>query len=402
MNFEATKQPRSKEPDVMSLRGATASVTRDPIFTFDEFMTNRILHRAEFSSWHFLLRARKLSERQPFFSSPRGGARWFSGGLLLMALIFVSLQGFAQESKAETRSPISVEVEVSPMQATVGDVITYSIRVRHDPNIKPSVPNFVPPEGLESVDQGTGELPRKNSQLQQEFWFRLRADLVGTYDFPALPIPFLVSGDDDGGNEIPGQVSSPRTQLVIQSILHIHGEPMDIRDIKPLENIDSDWRPIVLGVLAAVLVIALGIFLYLKRRKQNFTESTLKQEHLSPQEAALRELEQLMKKGLLERDREYNFQLSEIFRRYLGAKFKFPALDWTTEEIKNFLTGSLTLNPGISEKICFILEHTDLVKYAKAHLTGEENMTQEVISFIHETSRPEESEPSLNITAATS
>jgi len=115
-------------------------------------------------------------------------------------------------------------------------------------------------------------------------------------------------------------------------------------------------------------------------------------------------LEILKTKGLLERGliREYYFQLSEIFRRYLGAKFKFPALDWTTEEIKNFLTRSSSLNQDVNEKICFILEHTDLVKYAKAHVTREENMTQEVISFVQETSLPGESEPILNNTAITS
>jgi len=314
----------------------------------------------------------------------------------------VSPSGFAQESIAEPQSPISVEVEVSPMQATVGDLITYSIRVRHDPTIRPSPPKFIPPEGLQAVDQGTRELPRKNAQHQKEFWFRLRANLVGTHDFPALLIPFLVSGDGDEDKNIPGQVSSPKARLVIQSILHLQGEPTDIRDIKPLENIDRDWRPIVLGLLAAVLVIALGIFLYLKRLKSKFTESILQSEHLSPQETALRELEILKAKGLLERGfiREYYFELSEIFRRYLGAKFKFTALDWTTEEIKNFLTHSSSLNTGIRQKIYFILEHTDLVKYAKAKVTGKENMTQAVISFIQETSLPKEPEPALNNTAA--
>ena len=81
----------------------------------------------------------------------------------------------------------------------------------------------------------------------------------------------------------------------------LQGEPTDIRDIKPLENIDRDWRPIVLGLLAAVLVIALGIFLYLMRRKSELTESILQSEHLSPQETALRELEILKSKGFLER-----------------------------------------------------------------------------------------------------
>ena len=322
----------------------------------------------------------------------------FPTALLLIAVGLVSHPGYTQESTTETPSPISVEVDISPTQATVGDLVTYTIRIHHDSYITLSPPKFVIPEGLLAVDQGTRENPGNNIQIQQEFWFRLRADLVGTHDFPALPITFLVSNPDNEGKSIPGQVSSPKTQLVIQSVLHLEGEPTDIRDIKPLENIEKDWRPLALGLLAAVLVIALGILLYRKRMKKKLMESPLQTEHLSPQEAALRELELLQAKGLLERGliREYYFQLSEIFRRYLGARFKFPALDWTTEEIELFLARSSSLGTGISEKICFILEHSDLVKYAKANVTGEETMTQAVLSFIQETSLPEEPEPILN------
>ena len=315
---------------------------------------------------------------------------WFSAGLLLLTLILVPLFGFAQDTRLETVPPISVEVEVTPKQATVGDLITYSIRVRHDLNIELSPPGFAPPLGLELVDQGTRELARKESQVQQEFWFRLRADLVGSYEFPALSIAFVVGADS---KKIPGQVSSPKAQVEIQSILRLQGEPTDIRDIKPLQNIERDWRPIVLAVFVALLVLALGIFLF-KYRKSKPAESTLQPETLSPQETALRDLDILQNKGLLGKGliRECYFELSEIFRRYLGARFKFPALDWTTEEIKHFLTRSSSLGKEEGEKIGFILENTDLVKYAKAQVTGDENMTEKIILFIQETSRPRESE----------
>ena len=391
MNFLSNEQPLPKGQGIMSLRGATASVTLAPILTFNE------RPRRKWTGYPIKdLSLKCRGEGQPQFSSPRGGARWFSAGLLFIALHLVGLPGFAQDSKAETQSPISVEVEVTPMQATVGDLITYSIRIRHDANIKLSTPKFVPPEGLEAVDQGTRELPRKNSQTQQEFWFRMRADLVGTYDIPALSIPFVVSNVDSEAKKVPGQAVSPKAQVEIQSILHLQGEPTDIRDIKPLKNINRDWLPIAFVALAAVLAIALGIFLYLKRKKRTLTESSSKQENLSPHEAALRELELLQNKGLLEKGliREYYFQLSEIFRRYLGTQFNFPALDWTTVEITNFLSRSSSLDTGISEEICIILEHTDLVKYAKAQVARDENILQKIINLIKETSKPEE--PALN------
>lgn len=321
---------------------------------------------------------------------------WLSAGLLLLTLILVPLSGFAQGKNLETQSPISIEVEVTPKQATVGDLITYSIRVRHDSNFEPSQPNFTPPEGLELVDQGMQVLARKKTQVQRKFWFRLRADLVGSHEFPALTIAFVA---DTEGKKIPGQATSPKAHVEIKSILHLQGEPKDIRDIKPLENIEKDWRPIVFGMLAALLVLTLGIYLF-KRRKNPSAESAIQTETLSPQEIALRDLNILQKKGLLEKSlvREYYFELSEIFRRYLGDRYKFPALDWTTEEIKHFLTRTSSLSKEEGETTGFILGNTDLVKFAKAQITGDENMTERIIIFIQQTSRSPECEaPSQSI-----
>ena len=319
---------------------------------------------------------------------------WLSAGLLLLTLHLVSRHGYAQEKISETQSPISIEVEVTPKQATVGDLITYSIRVRHDLNIEPSPPEFLPPDGLERVDQGTRELARKKTQLQREYWFRVRADLVGSYEFPALPIAFVLTKADAESKTIPGQVSSPTAQVEVQSILHLQGEPKDIRDIKPLENIEKNWLPIVLGVLAALLVLALGFYLFFKNRKKRPAESVSRQKTLTPQEIAIRDLDHLQNKGLLEKGlvREYYFELSEIFRRFLGDRFNFPALDWTTEEIKHFLAQSSSLSKEQGEKTGFILENTDLVKFAKAQVSEEENMTERIIIFIQETSPLPESE----------
>lgn len=322
-----------------------------------------------------------------------------SAVLLFVAFLLHPIMGFTQDASPETPSPISVEVEVTPRQATVGDLIIYSIRVRHDSNIELTQPEFSPPEGLEAVDQGTKELARKSNQTHKEYSFRVRADLVGHYEFPALTIPFTVS--HAGKKTVPGQIASPKAQVEVQSVLHLEGEQTDIRDIKPLEDIGKNWLPVALGVLAAILVIALAIYFYLKRKKTSLKKSTLEQEILSPHEAALRDLNNLKNKGLLEKGliREYYFELSEIFRRYLGAIFDFPALDWTTEEIKLFLNRSPQLNSEISQKVAFILEQTDLVKFAKAQNTGQENMTDEIISFIKKTSRPAESEPDIKNTA---
>lgn len=313
--------------------------------------------------------------------------------LLLLAVLLIPVSGFTQEE--ENKSPISVEVHVAPAKATIGDIITYSIRVRHDPNIEPLPPKFVPPAGLESIDQGTKNLPPVKTQNEQEFWFRLRADQVGSYDFPSLPLPFEATREED--KKIPGQIATPKAELEIESILHLQGEPTDIRDIKSLEAIEKSWLPWVLGVLAVLIAIAL-VILYMRRRHKR-TKGTLSNvvEILSPQELACRELEALSNKELLEKGlvREYYFELSEIFRRYLGGRYQFQALDWTTEEIKSHLLLSPAIDPLFNDKIIKILETTDLIKFAKAPATHAENMMEEIIVLIQATSRAEETEPTF-------
>ena len=132
--------------------------------------------------------------------------------------------------------------------------------------------------------------------------------------------------------------------------------------------------------------------------------STSLAEILSPQETAIQELEILKNKGLLERGlvREYYFELSEIFRRYLGARYKFQALDWTTEEIKDHLIISSSIEALFKGRIGAILEHTDLVKFAKAPATKGKNMMEEIILFIQSTSKTEKFDPALKKTSATS
>lgn len=311
--------------------------------------------------------------------------------LLILAIYLIPLPGFSQTSATRSASPITAETRVNPEKATIGDIVTYTLQVRHDAGIDPSMPEFTPPKGLEFVDQGANPPAKIDAQVIHEFWFRLRADRVGDYSLPPLPISFTVSKPESGAGKIPGKITAPEVKLEIQSILHLQGEPKDIRDIKPIEALGRDWRPIILGFLGFALAAAVIVYLWRRRKKHSIAEPASVPENLSPQELALRELNQLQARGLLAegRIREYYFQLSEIFRRYLGGKYEFPAPDWTTEEIEDYLISSAQLDTVYQERIVSILKNTDLVKFAKATVTSDTNMMEEMVIFIQATSREE-------------
>ena len=85
--------------------------------------------------------------------------------------------------------PISAETHVSQRQVTIGDIITYSVVVRHDSgfHVLSPDPTVHFEKGFETIDQGTSEPNKVKGQREETFWFKFRADAVGFYNIPKIP-----------------------------------------------------------------------------------------------------------------------------------------------------------------------------------------------------------------------
>ena len=281
--------------------------------------------------------------------------------------------------------PIAVTARVDKPQSTVGDTVTYTVTITHNADTKISAPDISAPgpaerdglknpvpesnafEGFEFIEKGESKPRRAKGGATQEFWYRLRADLVGDYTFPAFQISFTTP--DAGGKTTPGQTATPKVDVEILSVLHLRGEPTDIHGIKPLARVGKDWYPYVIVILAILALAGLVNWARKKwsgktRRADGQTETNVIP---SPHELALKNLDRLLAQGLVQNRqfREYYFALSEIFRRYLGTRYAFPAIDWTTEEISAWLLGQRSLHADIQREAGCILVNTDRVKFAK-------------------------------------
>ena len=250
-------------------------------------------------------------------------------------------------------------------------MITYSIIVRHEPGIRVLPPDPVASfeEGFEYVDQGSSDPKSTEGQQEQTFWFKFRADAVGFYNLPEIPVEFTAPALDDPSQHIPGILQAPEAVIEVRSVLFKDGEPKDIKDIKPIIGAGWDWRKYlkwVLWSLAALAVFTL-IFRRMKQTQKPVPAVPTSTSKLKPHEAALTELNQLLNKKLIENGqfREHYFEFSEIFRRYLGSLLSISALDWTTEEISSFISRSSQLNPETRQMVLTLLRATDLVKFAK-------------------------------------
>ncbi len=138
----------------------------------------------------------------------------------------------------------------------------------------------------------------------------------------------------------------------------MNGGVEDIRDLKP-------WIPlstVPLWVVLVALAVAAAAAYWLWRRSRK--AKPVAAEVVPPAPPGPSPLERLVKlkqAGLEgpEAIRLYHFDLSESFRAAIEERYRYPATDRTTEELKRGLRGV------VSElgRVVAVLEATDLVKF---------------------------------------
>ena len=288
---------------------------------------------------------------------------------MIIVLGLTLLPGFAD---ATTQPPISAETRVSQRQATIGDIVTYSIVIRHDTGIHvlPPDPTAHFKEGFEYVDRGTLESKEISGQQEKTFWFKFRADAVGFYNLPKVPVEFTAPSPEDSSQQLPGILQAPESVIEVRSVLYQDGEPKDIKDIKPIIGAGLDWQKYLKWILMGLAILTTVVWLIwqLKRSKTTHSPASSSLPDPKPHETALAELERLLARKLIEtrQIQEHYFELSEIFRRYLGSLLSIPALDWTTEEIGAYIFRSSKMNTDVQQTILSLLPVMDQIKFAKA------------------------------------
>jgi hypothetical protein len=169
-------------------------------------------------------------------------------------------------------------------------------------------------------------------------------------------------------------------------------EEEDLADIKgPLEQrITLQEILTYLAIFLGILVLAYLIFRYIKTRKPR--ESKPQIITVVPETpyyiTVLEKLEELRNSDYLMRGKvkEYHAELSQIIRFYLGNRYEISALEQTTDEILKSLKNR-PINPLLKENLQYILELSDLVKFAKNIPSNDDNKLAiiKAIEFVNET-----------------
>ena len=283
--------------------------------------------------------------------------------------------------------PVSIKTQVDITQPTLGDILTYSIKVIHDSDIVIHTPEYVVPEGLEKVERGKKKSRKVKNQTVQEFWLKLRVDKTGLLTIPSISLGF--DAPDQNNKIVKGKIMAAEVNVDVQSLLQLEGTTSDIKDIKPIFYIKAPWVHYIWKALGVLCLLALAYFIWKnwqKKADEKLEPLTL----LTAEQKAIKELQELKSRELMKlgRIREHFFELSEIFRRYMENRYRFPAQEWTTEEIISHFKDLSDLNEKQKLQARTILTESDKVKFAKAEVETNYDPIEPVIHFIKEATSP--------------
>jgi len=277
-------------------------------------------------------------------------------GLVSVALLISLITAIAQTSLIEVTAGVDKSV------ITIGDRITYSLKIERDKNLRIEQPGPAANLGMfEIKDYKIHDPVEENGNIVEQYDYVISVFDTGKFVIPPFPVAFFPS-DTSHKYQI---IQSEPIDITVESLLS--AEDNDIKDIKPPLQIPVEYTRIILIGGGFLLLIGIGAFLlyYYRRRKQGVP--LFKREVIRPaHEIAFEALDELLGKSYLEEQKFKQFftELSDVLRHYLENRFFITAMEETTPELLESLQ-ELELHDEDLSRSKEILNISDLVKFAK-------------------------------------
>ena len=305
--------------------------------------------------------------------------------LAMMSLVAVAggLAPFAYAAEVPT-----VGATVDRASGQVGDLFTLTITA-----VGPrTVPTNLPAQlelGPFEVIGGDPQIEEKdlgNGKVSRTFRVKIAAYETGELSVPAVRVTYLGEG---------GAVRTARTKPVpvkIESLLANEPDPQLKEEVipAPVAVLEDDYRLVYVGAGLLMALLGAALALYVRRRLRQRAAFRPAPPPRPAHEVALEKLDRLANTGLgSDADLQaFYFQLTEVVREYLGARFGFLALEMTSEEVIAELERRRVRGLVMGE-IAGWLTGADLVKFAKVMpVTAEARGALETAIRIVEGTRP--------------
>jgi len=261
-------------------------------------------------------------------------AREVPRALLIAGWLLLSLPSVtwtATDGKKPT-GPVHLHTSVDQGEITIGDQLRYTMTISAERGVDVSVPLFRERIGdFEIIDFGRVPDQPQAERTTITQWYTLTIFTTGYHLLPAPRVSYTTS--DGTRHEAVGEA----LRIHVASLLTQEGQPTDIRDIKPPEDVPFDWRPVLVGGAVLVALIGMGLALYY------FLNRFRRVAILPPRpahEVALEALSHLRAKRLPQAGQfeAYYIALSAIVRTYLEDGLQVRAPEMTTEEFLTAVT----------------------------------------------------------------
>ena len=150
----------------------------------------------------------------------------------------------------------------------------------------------------------------------------------------------------------------------------------EIKDIKPPVDVPFTFKEALPYILGGLLAIALIWFIVyqLKKRKRKPQEVVRKIPDRPAHEIAVESLKSLQEQKLWQQGfyKEYHSGVTDIIRMYIEHRFSVTAMEMPSDDTLSHFRNKL-ITPEAYEKLRYILQLADMVKFAKGIPLGTEN-----------------------------
>jgi len=264
---------------------------------------------------------------------------------------------FASNLLAEVKLNTIVDKKI----ITIGDKFNLTYQFIYDDSIQIFLPDIATKlMHFEIKDFSEKQVYKnKDGKWVKEYCYLLTTFFVGNFEIPSIEFKFK-----DKNDKTYSLRSSP---ILIQVKSLLSGKDKDIKDIKEPLSIAYNYKPFI---IAGLLLLIIGIIAYIYFRKLKNKKKVIftKKEILVPADVeALSSLEKLEQEYLDNDDlcKEFYFELSFIFRRYIERRFEILALESSSEELINEIK-QIDFEASIGkEYLIEFIKTSELVKFAK-------------------------------------
>lgn len=272
---------------------------------------------------------------------------------LMLSFLFVlcALPSFSQ-----------VKSEVDTTKIRIGEQINYKINVEADSTalvVFPEGQTFMP---LEAVEASKIDTTKKNAQFLLSRIYKLTQFDSGSYTIPRQKV--LIGDKTFFTDSLKVDVGTVEVDTTKQKLY-------DIKPIIEVEKSGSNWWKWLLGIIAAIALVAFLLWWFIWRQKPLTEEEEIAL--LPPYDRAKLALKKLDESQYLMRSevKEYYSELTLVIRKYLDEKVYYRSLESTTDELISRLQllkegNQFDFSKETLNNLQTILKRADLVKFAKS------------------------------------